>query len=124
MRLNPLRRLSRLLSKKSRRGDPMGSRRLIGFPLMIELLEDRTLLSTVSWIGGSGDWNDTSHWSTGALPGATDDVQINVSGITVTHFSGSGTGHTVQSLTTSTFMPAFMLYGGTLTVTGSIQDAN
>ncbi|HLJ97780.1 MAG TPA: CARDB domain-containing protein, partial [Gemmataceae bacterium] len=90
----------------------------------METLEDRTLLSIVSWIGGSGDWNDTTHWSTGSLPGATDDVQINVSGITVTHSAGAGTGHTVQSLTTSTFAPTFVLSGGTLTVAGSVQIGN
>ena len=32
---------------------------------------------TVSWVGGSGDWSDTNHWSTGALPGANDDIIIN-----------------------------------------------
>src|SRR5579871_6383598 len=74
------------------------ARRSHFFRPLLETLEDRTLLSIVSWIGGSGDWNDTTHWSTGSLPGATDDVQINVSGITVTHSAGAGTGHTVQSL--------------------------
>ena len=32
---------------------------------------------TVSWVGGSGDWSNTNNWSTGALPGAKDDVIIN-----------------------------------------------
>ncbi|MBU1172731.1 MAG: thrombospondin type 3 repeat-containing protein [Proteobacteria bacterium] len=29
-----------------------------------------------SWIGGSGDWNDPSNWSAGAVPGPEDDVYI------------------------------------------------
>jgi hypothetical protein len=33
--------------------------------------------ATVSWVGGSGDWSNTNNWSTGALPGANDDVIIN-----------------------------------------------
>jgi hypothetical protein len=28
----------------------------------LELVEDRALPSTVNWIGGSGNWNDASHW--------------------------------------------------------------
>ena len=32
---------------------------------------------TVSWVGGSGDWSNTNNWSTGALPGANDDIIIN-----------------------------------------------
>jgi hypothetical protein len=31
-----------------------------GYRPRIEALEDRTL-PTVNWIGGSGNWNDTSH---------------------------------------------------------------
>jgi len=27
--------------------------------------------ATVSWVGGSGDWNTLINWSTGALPGRT-----------------------------------------------------
>ena len=50
-------------------------------------LEDRTLLSSVSWINpAGGDWDTGSNWNTGSVPGASDDVTINLSpGITVTH---------------------------------------
>jgi hypothetical protein len=44
------------------------------------------LLSTVTWNNASGgDWDTPSNWSTGVLPGPSDDVVINQSGITVTH---------------------------------------
>src|SRR5436305_7265580 len=67
-----------------------------------ERLEDRTLLSTtpltpdastiVVWVGGSGDWSTPSNWSTGKVPGASDNVTISVpDDITVTHQSGNDT---------------------------------
>jgi hypothetical protein len=51
----------------------------------LELFEDRTLLSVVNWIGGSGDWNTPTNWEGGELPGPDDDAVISVAGITVTH---------------------------------------
>jgi hypothetical protein len=52
----------------------------------LEVLEGRALPSTVTWINPSGgDWKTASNWSTGSLPTAADDVQINTTGITVTH---------------------------------------
>jgi hypothetical protein len=38
------------------------------------------LTSTVTWTGGAGTthWTDAANWSTGAVPGAGDDVVINV----------------------------------------------
>src|SRR5262245_55650251 len=84
----------------------------------LELLEDRTLLSTVSWVGGSGDWATGSNWSNGVGPGTNDDAVIDVAGITVTHSSGS---HTVKSLTAS---DAVILSGGTLSVTGTLSDSS
>jgi YD repeat-containing protein len=74
------------------------------------------MLSTVTWIGGSGDWSVASNWSTHTLPGAGDDAVIDVPGIRVTHSSGSDT---VKSLTLN---DPFTLAGGTLTVTGTVQE--
>jgi hypothetical protein len=81
----------------------------------VEQLEDRTLLSIVTWVGGTGDWNTPGNWSGGALPGSADDVQITTPGISVTHSTGS---HTVKSLTLS---PGLLLSGGSLNVTGTVQ---
>jgi hypothetical protein len=53
-----------------------------------EALEQRTLLATVTWDGGGGDfsWHNPLNWSTDALPGPGDDVVINVAGTpTITH---------------------------------------
>jgi RHS repeat-associated protein len=88
--------------------------------LRIEQLEDRTVPSTVTWVGGSGDWGTAANWqdNTGVhrLPGSGDDVTINVAGVTVTHSSGSDTIH---SLTAN---DAISLTGGTLSVTTTLQD--
>jgi len=85
-------------------------------PLWIESLEERLMLATVNWIGGTGDWNTVSNWSDGVinrLPVADDDVVI-PAGVTVTHSSGT---HTVTSITDS---GNFTLSGGTLIVDGSL----
>ena len=75
---------------------------------------------TVSWVGGTGDWNTVANWSTGALPGPNDDVVISPasSSITVTHSSGT---HTVKTLTSQR---AFQLTGGLLTVSNTVQVNN
>ncbi len=93
------------------------------FRPVFENLEDRFLPSTVSWIGGSGDWNTAANWSGGAVPGSADDVVINNAGssaISVTHSSGT---HTVNSLSLSSgSLVNFTLSGGTLTVSTTVQD--
>ena len=57
-------------------------RRLLGF----EPLEDRRLLALVTWDGGGGDdrWENPANWSGDSLPGAGDDVSIDVAGSTRT----------------------------------------
>jgi hypothetical protein len=80
----------------------------------VEALEDRLAPANVQWTGGAGTlkWTDTHNWSTGALPGSSDDVTINiaVSGpITI----GSGT-QSINSLTDTT--ASLSLTGGSLTL--------
>jgi hypothetical protein len=49
---------------------------------LLEPLEPRTLLSNVSWTGQDDgkSWTDASNWSNDAVPTASDDVTINLSG--------------------------------------------
>lgn len=55
-------------------------------------------MAVVSWTGTTdGDWNTTTNWSTGALPGAGDDVIFNTSSRDVT-ISSSVAGTTYGSL--------------------------
>lgn len=73
----------------------------------------------MSWVGGNGDWNTATNWSTGALPGLADDVVIgDGSSITITHSSGSNTVNSVQS------QQAFTLSGGSLAVSTTFQASN
>ncbi len=75
--------------------------------------------ATVTWIGGSGDWDTTNDWSTGALPGPDDDVVIpSGPSITVTHSSGADIVNSIQS------QQAFVLSGGMLTVSSTFQENN
>lgn len=54
----------------------------------IERLEDRTLLSTVTWDGGAGtlNWHHAANWSGDVIPGLTDDAEIGAAyaGTTIT----------------------------------------
>jgi len=68
-----------------------------GLQPAVSRLEERTLLSTITWASDvSGDWDNPSMWTGDVVPGPGDDAQINFSGITVTH--ASGTSDSVNSL--------------------------
>jgi len=69
-----------------------------------------TLTKAVFWtLNQNGNWNTAANWSGRVVPGANDNVFINVAAaITVTHSSGT---HTVKSLRCD---EALVLSGGTL----------
>jgi hypothetical protein len=108
----------------------------------VEALEDRTLLSSVSWINHQGgDWGTASDWSTGKVPTSADAVTINVTGVTVTITSGSQVAQSLQvaagsnlSIVMGTLtlgaaseidggltLASTLTLGGTLTLTGANQ---
>ncbi len=90
--------------------------------LRLEALEDRTLLSQVSWINaGGGDWDTPGNWSSRAVPGAGDDVVINSlnAGAVVTHSLNNT--DTVSSITAAA---PITLSGGTLSVAGAFSDSS
>jgi hypothetical protein len=72
-------------------------------------------MAQINWIGGSGSWGQASNWG-GTLPGNTDQVYIDVPGVTVT--VGSGVAAAAQTLNTD---------GATLDIDGgslfTVQDA-
>jgi hypothetical protein len=85
----------------------------------LEQLEDRTLLSTITWANPQGgDWSVAGNWDLNRLPGPSDDVVINLSGITVTHSTGNDTIHSLTSTN------PLMLSGGSLAIsaTSRIDD--
>jgi hypothetical protein len=83
----------------------------------IEALEFRTLLSNVSWTGqGDGtSWTDASNWSDDRVPGASDDVTIDLSGDpTIQITSGD------QSIHSLTLTDSLNVGGGSLSVTSGL----
>jgi hypothetical protein len=92
--------------------------------LTFELLEDRRLLSTVTWINpAGGDWSVANNWldaSTGQnrVPAAGDDVVINESqagSITITHTTGDDS---VNSLTSN---QNIVLSGGSISIAAASE---
>ena len=43
-------------------------RRCVAASLRAERLEDRTLLASIVWAGGNGDWSAPSNWIGGKVP--------------------------------------------------------
>ena len=105
--------------RKSKWARWLGSRRKPApKPLTVEMLEERSLLSTTTWMNpGSGNWDVGANWSTGQVPGNTDDVIINTaSAATITIQSGDN--ESVRSLTTAA-TDTLSFTGGALTVAAS-----
>jgi len=94
----------------------------------LEVLEGRDVPAIVSWINASGgDWDTASNWSTGQLPGASDDVVLNVPGtVTITH--STNTADAVRSISGtnalalssgSLSVSSNSVYGGAVTLSGA-----
>ncbi len=80
---------------------------------LVEQLEPRNMLSTITWgaVGG-GDFNTAGNWVGGHVPGASDDAVINVAGnVTITYSSGTTSVHSINSTDT------LSISGGALTLT-------
>ncbi|HMC11964.1 MAG TPA: hypothetical protein VKH44_11765, partial [Pirellulaceae bacterium] len=81
--------------------------------IRLEVLEDRRLLANVTWDGG-GDgttWGDRFNWSADTLPGASDDVVIDVPESATVRYTTGNTS--VQSLVSQ---EALIISGGALTI--------
>ena len=92
----------------------------------LERLEDRTVLNGVSWINAAGgDWDTAANWvdtsnSSHHVPGATDDVTINVPGnVTITHTQN--VTDTINSLSASDIV---QLGSGTLNVSAALSSTS
>ncbi|MCC5615425.1 matrixin family metalloprotease, partial [Nostoc sp. CHAB 5836] len=82
-------------------------------PELAELNLDTNSSSIVYWVGGSGYWDDLTHWSTGRLPGATDEVVIDVpQEVMITFRQGS------TSIAKLTIEEDLVISGGSLTILG------
>ena len=107
--------------------------------IALECLEERVVLSTISWTNPSGgNWDTASNWSGGKVPTLQDDVVINNTGITITHSSSAA--DSVHSLTSraaitlsagslqvdapSSITGGLSLSGGSLTAKGNLTVQN
>jgi RHS repeat-associated protein len=90
--------------------------------LLVEPLESRTLLSTVTWDGKANtyNWNDRGNWDSNAVPGATDDVVIPAltGNPTIVFSGGSSTINSLQSAAALSFD------GGTFAVNNTVMVTN
>ncbi len=106
-------------SARSRRSRKIAARRKVFLP-GYEPMEKRELLATMVWTNpAGGDWDTAANWVNLAdsndqhVPMASDDAEINLSGITITH--ASGTSDLVNSLTVASGSP-LSLSSGTLSI--------
>ena len=102
----------------------------------LDLLEDRTLPSTVTWINAAGgDWDTPANWDANRVPNLADDAVINLTGITVTHATSANdsarrlqsaaalsiSSGTLSLATASTIDSMLTLSGGTLAGAGDLS---
>jgi hypothetical protein len=95
-------------------------RRLYTLPL-VESLERRVVLSSVSWINPKGgDWDTAGNWSTGAVPTAGDDVTISIAvSNPITH--NTSAADSVHSVTSA---DPIVLSGGSLSIAAASTFSN
>jgi fibronectin-binding autotransporter adhesin len=100
--------------RRARKG-PAGCR------LFIEMLEDRTVLSTINWNNpAGGDWDVASNWDLGRLPASGDDVVINIA-VTgpITHSQ-----NLTDSINSFTASDPFIVSEGTLNVATTVASTS
>ena len=97
-RLGPVDSGSRRLRRFSNR------RRFVGLRPWLESLENRLVLSTITWNNTAaptgGDWDTPGNWSPAQVPGSGDDAVINLSSAETVSLS-SNLADAVHSLTTN-----------------------
>src|SRR5258707_412628 len=109
------RKVSRRQSSPSTSGK--GSARRCRLPLNLEVLEDRTVPTTVNWINAAGGTlNTPANWSTGNVPGPNDDAVISTAAAATISLTGGTI--TVHSLTTAA-NDMLSLTGGALILAGN-----
>src|SRR5262245_27019108 len=84
----------------------------------LEALEDRVVPATILWTGAAGDnlWGSSGNWNLGRLPGAGDDVVIDVAGDQTVVYGGGTTS--IRSLVSR---ESLRMAGGKLTATDSLK---
>ena len=104
-----------------RRSSPKSRLGLIAAAALAALGSMPAQAAAVDWIGGTSFWDLVANWSSNPLlPGAADDVRIDVAGVqTITHRSGT---HVVNSLS-MTGNDSLAVTGGSLTVANAYASS-
>ena len=114
------------LRKAGHKKDRRRARREQFQRLRLEALEDRTLLSAVSWIGpNGGDWDTKANWSTGLVPTSLDDVTINSAGSTINHAASNAdavNSLTIESQNITLLAGSLTIGGGGMTISNGLVD--
>jgi hypothetical protein len=138
-----IRRLRLLFAPNGRLNCRRRERRAAVCRPRLEILENRTLPSTVTWINpAGGDWDTAANWLDGAdgtnhVPRSQDDAVIDTSGITVTHAAlNADSVHSLTSAATlvvsdgglsiaaDSVIDSLTQTGGTLTGPGNLTINN
>ncbi len=99
--------------KQQRYADRIGHS-LPAKPLRIEQLEDRRMLTAVSWIGSAtGNWGVAANWSNDALPTSAADVSINTTSLATITIQ-AGEIESIDSLVVGS-NDSLLIAGGSLT---------
>ncbi len=94
-------RLGPVDSGSRRPGRLSDRRRFVGLRPWLESLENRLVLSTITWNAPTGgDWDTPGNWSPAQVPGSGDDAVINLSSAATVSLS-SNLADTVHSLVTN-----------------------
>ena len=88
--------------------------------LRFEVLEQRQLLSAVSWTGngGNSNWDNPQNWNSQAIPGPGDDVTIDTGATAATVVIQAVNAESVNSLATGA-NDTLSITGGSLSVTAN-----
>ncbi|WP_150047917.1 choice-of-anchor D domain-containing protein [Methylomonas rhizoryzae] len=79
----------------------------------------------IDWTAGSGFWDVAGNWnSSPALPGATDDVIVDVAGTQTVTIRSTGGGQTVNSINMNGGDETLAISSGSLTLTGATTTNN
>jgi hypothetical protein len=123
------------IARKHKRKLPAG-RQAFRVRLNLEPLEDRTLPATITWIAGSGNFDDGANWSGGVVPGPNDVAVIDTGSTAATITIQNGDNIQVQAINTASadtlaltgvlvgIVPGGEYTGGALTVTSGSSTLN
>jgi fibronectin-binding autotransporter adhesin len=119
MFLNLWRRMMNQYCQASRR--PARPSRALGIRLRLELLEDRTMPATITWLNPvDGNWGEPAKWDLNRVPMVGDDVVIAYSGIRVEH-TGADMVQSVSVSSGTLVLEGDLNVSGTLSGSGTFQ---